>query len=415
MIENPQILPIFEYKCPKCSQTIQSYLGNSAYCVICYHCNSVFNSYTGILKPTYTVNKKNQNKLNLPLGTKGKIKGITYVVIAYSLLKEKGYNYKWEEYTLYNPLHGFGTLSHYNGHWTFYTYLNELPQKKGAKETYLKNKTFLLFSRYNAVIEEVKGEFPYNLNFTEKTKIEEYIHPPYVLTLEKTNSEIAWYLGEYVSKEEMKTGFNLITNPKGIGMAQPFVSSFSKQSLISLSSIILLVFCSIQLYFYFQAKEELVFQKTYVFNESNSKKEIHTPSFDLKYGTKNAEIKIIANVSNNWVYANFTLINEKTGEAFNTDIEASYYYGYQDGESWTEGSNWNSQVISSIPEGRYYLVIYPECSQYYEIESKIEVTRDVPIYSNMIIAISILLLFPIGYFYRSNSFESNRWEESDFF
>jgi hypothetical protein len=165
----------------------------------------------------------------------------------------------------------------------------------------------------------------------------------------------------------------------------------------------------------FAAKEEIVFEQTFNITDSLNKKEIYSKPFNLKYGTKNAEIKISTNIDNNWMYSAITLVNEKTGDLYDVDLEAEYYHGYEGGESWSEGSNWVSKVVSQIPEGTYYMIVYPDKPlNMASVYLTVSVIRDVYIFSNGLICIVLLGLFPAFYFYRKDSFEKKRWYNSNY-
>ena len=52
----------------------------------------------------------------------------------------------------------------------------------------------------------------------------------------------------------------------------------------------------------------------------------------------NVEITINTDLHNNWVYFNFALINQDTGQAYDFGREVSYYFGSDSDGSWTEGN-----------------------------------------------------------------------------
>lgn len=122
-----------------------------------------------------------------------------------------------------------------------------------------------------------------------------------------------------------------------------------------------------------------------------------------------------SNVDNSWAYTAMTLVNEKTGETYDLDMEVEYYHGYEGGESWNEGSNKTYKFISSVPEGRYHLVIFPEKPFGYEpLILNITVERDVFVESNGLVLIIILGLYPAFFFLKSHWYEKSRWSKSDY-
>ena len=75
------------------------------------------------------------------------------------------------------------------------------------------------------------------------------------------------------------------------------------------------------------------------------------PEFDLKGRTSDVEVETDADVSNQWIYLNYTLINEDTGQAYDFGREVSYYSGVDSDGSWQEGSRHDRAVLPSIPAG----------------------------------------------------------------
>jgi hypothetical protein len=126
------------------------------------------------------------------------------------------------------------------------------------------------------------------------------------------------------------------------------------------------------------------------------------------------EVTTSANVDNSWIYLNYALINQDTGQAWDFGREVSYYHGYDSDGSWSEGGTKNSVVISSVPSGHYYLRIEPEVDpRHSAISYSVEVKRDVPVPGFFGIAFLALLIPAIAITWRSISFERMRWAESD--
>jgi hypothetical protein len=116
------------------------------------------------------------------------------------------------------------------------------------------------------------------------------------------------------------------------------------------------------------------------------------------------------------MYNSVTLVNEKTGDVFDFDFETEYYYGYEGGENWTEGSNWNSRIASSVPEGTYYMIIQPQKpDDLNTVFIEVFLRRDVFVLSNGIIVLLLLAAFPTYYFYFKENFEKKRWYNSSFY
>ena len=139
-----------------------------------------------------------------------------------------------------------------------------------------------------------------------------------------------------------------------------------------------------------------------------------TNDFELKGHTSNVEVETSTDLDNHWLYLNYALINEDTGQAYDFGREISYYHGHDSDGSWSEGKANDAVAVPGVSSGRYYLRVEPEGdpgygATYYNITVK----RDVPQYSFYGIALLALLAPAIVLTWRSISFEHMRWAESD--
>ena len=163
------------------------------------------------------------------------------------------------------------------------------------------------------------------------------------------------------------------------------------------------------------ARKEQVFTGYYKY-DSNRRGEASfvTDEFEVKGHTSNVDLTTSTDLNNRWIYLNYALINETTGQAFDFAREVSYYHGYDSDGSWSEGSVNDSVAVPKVPPGRYYLRVEPEGDPGYGVTYyTIAVKRDVPQYSFYGIALGALFLPVLALTWRSLSFEHLRWAESD--
>ena len=109
------------------------------------------------------------------------------------------------------------------------------------------------------------------------------------------------------------------------------------------------------------ARNEQVFTGYYKY-DSNQRGEASfvTDVFEVKGHTSNVELTTSTDLNNRWIYLNYALINEDTGQAFDFGREVSYYHGYDSDGSWSEGSANDTVAVPKVPPGRYYLRVEPE-------------------------------------------------------
>jgi hypothetical protein len=159
-----------------------------------------------------------------------------------------------------------------------------------------------------------------------------------------------------------------------------------------------------------------VFSGTYDYSQRPGQEaSFVTPVFEIGGHTSNVELKINTDLSNNWAYFSFALINEQTGEAYDFGREVSYYYGTDSDGRWTEGDRVNTATVPTVPPGHYYLRVEPDMAQgSVPVHYSLQVNRDVPSFMFFLIAAVLLLIPPIWLTGRAYRFEFNRWQESDY-
>lgn len=404
----------FIAKCPKCKH--DNVLRGKALtqALSCAKCDVYF-----------CVGSKNQDsflrpqKPVLPLGKKGNIDGVLYEVMGFVVKREKRYQYYWSEYLLFNPYHGIAFLSESNGNWNFIKPNPNHPwltRVSGDPET--EEGTFKLYARFSAEVTYAQGEFFTDvIDNTETSHYFEYINPPYLLSYEQSATANASYKGKYITKSTVAKAFGLqlgaLPSKVGMGYTQPLRFTVNEASLILATFVTLVATFLIMAFINNGALNETVWQGNFDQASLNDQKMFVTPSFELKGGTKDLVVEMFAPVSNDWFFAEYSLINETTGDELVFTSEVEYYYGVEDGYAWTEGSQSGEAFISAVPEGRYHINIYPEFSLFNHRFS-ITVRHDVPFYSNLGVMIFVLLVFPVCYYIYKANREMKRWEDSDY-
>ncbi|MBI3279287.1 MAG: hypothetical protein HYZ57_05530 [Acidobacteria bacterium] len=133
------------------------------------------------------------------------------------------------------------------------------------------------------------------------------------------------------------------------------------------------------------------------------------------------KIQIDTDLNNDWAFFGLALINEVTGEVFDTGKEISFY---RDSEG-SEGSTSGSVLISEVPAGRYYLRVEPDMQESISsvfsqarpsrsVNYRLAVYRDPPAHAFYWAALILMLVPPLWVTYRAFVFENRRWAESDY-
>jgi hypothetical protein len=260
----------------------------------------------------------------------------------------------------------------------------------------------------------VVGEFPWRVKIGETAFVEDYIAPPRILSCEKTRDETTWSVGEYIEGEYLWKAFGLKDSPpapQGVGVVQPSPFAPHSRNIGRLLGAFLAAVVVIQFLAIAFSQNKLVYEKGFVYQRSQGSPAVVTEPFQLPGRRSNVQVRIDTNLANNWAYFNLALINEETGVGLNFGREVSFYSGYDDGQ-WTEGAKWDQVYLPSVASGRYYLLIEPETDAM-QITYTIRVRRDVPRVMYTGLALVILVLPALLFWYRKRRFEYTRWLESD--
>jgi hypothetical protein len=410
--------------CPGCGAALIVRSFNNAVTIVCESCHSILDAKDPnlqILQQFKAATGKDHPLI--PLGTRGKIRGTDYEAIGFErrTIHVEGVAYSWHEYVLFNPFKGFRYLTEYEGHWNDCSMLKGLPEivsfSSPPKVKHL-GETYKHFQTARASTSFVLGEFPWQVRVGESVEVSDYISPPRVLSSEQSGNEVTWSMGEYMLGKDVWKAFRLPGSPPaavGVYENQPSPMSGEAKSIWLTFAFFLLALVVMMIGFDLAARNEQIFTGYYKF-DSNKRGEASfvTDDFEVKGHTSNVELKTTTDLNNRWIYLNYALINEATGQAFDFGRDVSYYHGYDSDGSWSEGSANDTVAVPSVPAGRYYLRVEPEGdggngTTYYTITIK----RDVPQYSFYAIALGALLLPAIVLSWRTLSFEHLRWAESD--
>lgn len=410
--------------CPGCGAALTLRSFHHAVTIVCESCHSILDAKGPNLEilERFEVAAGEARPL-IPLGTRGKIRGTDYEVIGFErrTIDVDEMPYSWHEYVLFNPFKGFRYLTEYNGHWNDVSVLRALPTLKayGSRPTatYL-GETYKHFQTAQARTSFVVGEFPWQVRVGESATVADYVSPPRVLSSEQTGTEVSWSMGEYMSGKDVWKAFRLPGNPPeavGVYENQPSPLSADTRNIWVTFAGFLLVLVVMMIGFDFLARNEEVFSGNYRFDSNQpSEASFVTDDFELKGHTSNVEVVTSTDLNNRWIYLNYALINEVTGQAFDFGREVSYYHGHDSDGAWSEGSLNDSVAVPSVPAGRYYLRVEPEGDPGYGVTYyTVTVRRDVPQYSFYAIALGALLLPAVLLTWRTLSFEQMRWAESD--
>ncbi|MDV6333250.1 DUF4178 domain-containing protein [Asticcacaulis sp. 201] len=452
--QRPAVQSVGAFQCPTCGGPIALRAVGISVTAVCRQCSTVIDTANPNLRVIQAANKKAFDT-DIAIGTRGELFGTMWEVIGYVRKWVKGTVYAWDEYLLFNPWEGFRFLSQSNGHWTFFKRLNRAIEGIGrnTKLTY-DDQTYTVFNKDRVFVDAVQGEFYWRVKTGDESDATDYICPPYMLSSESTDDEINITHGVYVEPNLIKKAFpyaRLVT-PSGVGACQPSPHGSQGDTIVRLGAIAAGVAIVLHLAISGGLPNKSVIEVTghpiqvmplptstpsastqpaggamwSLPGETQTAPTAQTPqtdgqpvvteSFTLPRMT-NIRLDTATQIDNGWADFDLTLINETTQATYPMHESVSYYHGLDDGESWHEGHNAARTWLSSVPAGRYHLVIDAETDQFSkdgQLPFSLTLRRGLTEWSNLWIALLLILIYPGIVLFRQWSFESQRWSNSDF-
>lgn len=410
-------------ECPNCGGTVELRGHAHTLTAVCTHCHSVLDTSSPSLQVLHRFGEGYGFDPLIPLGTRGTLEGVEWEAVGFQVrqIVVEGTAYEWSEYLLYNPYRGYRYLTEYQGHWNFIRGLRALPEPataKGRKAFRFEGKTYAHFQAARAETMFVLGEFPWRVTVGERISVDDYICPPYVLSSETTPDEVVWSSGVYTSGKDIWQAFGLKGSPpqpRGVYANQPSPYSGKVMGLWRTFALLVLAFLAVVVVLGIIGRGTQIFESRYSFNSANKTEPAFvTPGFDL--GGGNVEVRVDTDLSNDWAFFAFALINEETGVAYDFGREVSYYYGRDSDGDWTEGRRWGASNVADVPPGRYYLRVEPDMDddRPHRMNYQVTVKEGVTGWLWLVVA---FLLMPLPALFRTvklAQFENARWAESDY-
>lgn len=400
--------------CYSCDTVTELEIGFEVVNFVCPNCHSLYLSDSEGQLRLESKFKPEINNFTFKIGDKGVLKGIEYTVTG-ALVKKVYKGYSWTEYILKNEKSDFVYLSESDGSWILLTEIEDkFNVHQHPKTITYKGDVFDIYEYCDVGIENAQGYFDFSLP-VKKIHMVEYICPPLMISIEKINDNETAFLGEYISKSEIKKAFSNSNLPyqTGVNIIKPYYFDLQDTALI-FCVVALMIICT-NWYIYKDQTEQSVFYKEASFDEFNNK-EIFGSSFVLKGGSAPMTIYVSSDVDNSWANVDVALIDENTNDELHASKDVEYYHGYTDGENWTEGNQSEEFNICGVKEGKYHIVITPQKAPE-DVSNKVikvNVVWNKPSLYNTWIIIAFMIVVYIVIRYCKINFEKKRWEYSDY-
>jgi ribosomal protein L37AE/L43A len=409
------------FACPNCGGTVQVRLAGMSVNVVCQYCSSVLDAGSTAHTVLQTFQSRLKHTPKIPLGSRGRLHGAEWDVIGFQVrtIRVEGVDYAWDEYLLFSPRRGFRYLTEYRGHWNDAVPVRTVPNLSAGTHpaAHFRGKRFKHFQTATAETTFVLGEFPWEVRVGDTARVQDYVAPPLMLSLEETGDERQWTLAEYVPGARIWEAFGVAGKApltQGVFANQPSPHGHGTRQVWKAFAVLALLFLAAMAFRFASASGRPVASGAFEYDPGapEERNSAVLGPFTLEGRTSNVQVRIDTDMVNNWAYFDAALVNQETGRAIVFAREASYYSGTEGGERWSEGSGSARARIPSVPPGRYTLHLEPEGSA--GVRYQVSVRRDVPAGGYWAVAFLLLMLPPLASLMGAGMFESRRWAESDY-
>ena len=356
--------------CPSCNGSLEVRAPDQTLRVACPYCGTLVSVEGGTL--SILARQATKPQLAIALGSRGQFADGELSVIGY-VSRSAWVDGEWwpfEEYLLYAPGVGFRWLVSSDGHWSYVQPVatGAVSVGVGGGATY-GGVTFRRFQQAVLRVDSVLGEFYWRVEAGERVQSEDFIAPPAMLSREASPGEENWSLSTYLTTREVDRAFGKplgLPSPIGVGPNQPYPGGVGK--VVALATVVFLAVgigkCSsapdtVRLQEHFKVPMLAATPRPAIDPTLGSDAPaeasgsvLFSQPFQLSDG-RNIAFDLTASVNNNWVYAALDLVNDETGSVVSFDSSVEYYFGYEDGESWNEGSTHTREVIGPVEHGTY--------------------------------------------------------------
>jgi len=418
--------------CPSCGAAVVLRGLAWTQTVACASCGAVLDAKDPNLAVLHGARARTRVEPLIPLGARGDWRGAPHEVIGFQqrTIRTPDGTWSWREYLLFNPYRGFRYLTEYDGHWTDVVPLQALPEVGGGAHPAARHDgvTYKHFQTAHAETTFVLGEFPWEVRAGDVVEVRDYVAPPHALSAESTDDETTWSRGTYVDGASVWRAFGLEGRPPapaGVYSTQPNPLAARARARWAAFAVLAALLMLTLLGRAVTSGNREVFSRQYVFRGTTAPTSaldsaagggtaFVTPAFELPGGTGNVVVETEASVENQWLYVEYALINEATGQTYDFGREVSYYSGRDSDGTWTEGSRRDRARIGAVPGGRWFLRVEPSGDAAgRSVSYTVRVRRDVPTLAYYFLALVALAVPPVVGTLRSAGFESRRWAESD--
>jgi hypothetical protein len=417
--------------CPNCGGTIELRAAGYTVTLVCQYCTSMLDVASPEVRLIAAYHSA-ALQLEIPLGTRGTLRGVEWEAIGY-VKRSEGGAYPWEEYLLFNPYHGYRWLVTNGRGWSLGELLTRTPGWGNGAIAYADDLYEPFFSNGTARVDYVLGEFYWRVQVGEQVQTDDYVRPGFMLSREANEKEVAWTLLELLQPREIEAAFG-VQAPRKPWPPLPHQPSPHRDTLrtaakLGFAAAALLLLAAIVF-----GGERTLFSGSVPARVGEGARSATIGPITLTRPHQAVTIRARAPwLDNAWIDLDYALVDRRTQAAWQAYGVAERYSGRDSDGSWTEGSARSRVKIARVPAGTYDLVVEHSAQRWTgstnalsglgfnadprddigEREIDIEVRRSAVFFSNYLLA-AILILFPLIFILsRHVRFEQARQDQGD--
>ena len=405
-------------KCPNCDAPLEVSGGREVQTQVCEYCGAQ-NDLTGAEARVMGVNPEGYDPgFVFEIGQAGTFRGQRYEICG-RMLYEDDEGYQAREYLLHNPNEGYLWLASENGHYLLNRPTQQAPahdpfRMQAKQRVSVAGGTFQFYEWGTSRLVYVDGALPWQAKTGDTNHYADLIAPPKMFQVESDVQEVEYFIGEYMTPQEVFTAFGIEGPPPtvwSVHPAQPFRRGPVAKILMVVGGLFALTNLGLLFWSMGQGGHELLEQ---TFMASSYLKECVSRPFTV--GPEAVmSMSINAPLNNSWLACDVALLDEKTQNVIaEADAEISYYQGVEGGESWSEGSRSSTTYFTAPPPGTYRLILKAaagsgEAGMALGEPLTIRVAQGAVLSRFFLAAFIITLLVPLFEIMRQVLFEKRRW------
>ena len=411
--------------CTQCGGTLSLRAAGYTVSLVCEHCGATLDTTDPELRviahATAAVTRP-----PIALGTRGVLRGETWEVVGY--LERSDGDESWSEYLLFNPYRGYGWLIDDGRRFSYGFLLDSMPEIDGTRIVVDTGRGFDWDSGpYPVEVSFVVGEFYWRVAVGERVRVTDYARPGAMLSCEENDSERTWSKLDLLDWGEAERAFGVEPRRPDSDAPAPHEPSPWRDRMVE--SLIIAAVAAVTLIIIStmgSRVDRLASVNTEVGLDGAPRTVV---IHDITIPQRSSAVGISAQsdqLDNDWIDLDYSLVDKRTQESFDSYGLAEHYSGSDSDGSWSEGDTRPKTRLSSIPPGTYDLVVELAAHRWVANSSPsffglttpdanpvpipvtINVDRGGVFGGNIILGLILILIWPAITAWRHFSFEKRR-------